>query len=328
MAGEPVVTPPLDASATIFVDWLELIAFFNEFGIARLDVLQGALAQQEDEPEDDIGKRDQGIEKLIESIENEVADREAFCSGSYPFILTDDAEELQLKNGLDSEEYSFYLVCLLTTHLTRDSLFDFQVDDELTTRLRNRVFQVISTFAMAGLAGGSAASIGWPRERKPTVLQTLKRAEMRGAGFVTFDEPGEYTPPGEKDGGIDIISWSTTDRPPPTILFYAQVATGHNWKEKPAKLHVDLFEDNYFRYRPRGNKAFATLIPSRETEMVQWINQHTRHGTLLDRTRLPFYAKKGLDLKNEGSAMDEAENIPQVTQWVSDFRTSALDTAA
>jgi len=334
MAGEPVVTPPLNAPATILVDWLELIAFFNEFGIARLDVLQGALAEQgylekpDDEHEDDIGERDKKIDKLIEKIENEITERETACNGGYPFELSDDAEELSLKTGWGSEEHRVYFVCLLTSHLTKKSLFDFEVKPALLTRLRNRVFQVISTIAMAGLANGSAASIGWPRPNNETVIEALKRAQARGSGFDARDVVGPDTPRQEKDGGIDIISWSVDDRVPPSILYYGQVASGHDWKGKPVTTYVKSFEAHYFDVGPRGNTAFATLIPFRETDVVLWRNQHMQHGTLLDRTRVPRFARVGFELSNAGQEMDEVDNLPQVTQWIADFRKCALDTAA
>lgn len=126
MAVEPIIAPPLNSPATILVDWLELIAFFNEFGLARLDVLQGALTEQEEEPEENIGRNDRENETIIDRIENEVIEREKACNGSYPFELSDDAEELSLKAGWDAEEHSVYFVCLLTSHLTTNSLFDFR----------------------------------------------------------------------------------------------------------------------------------------------------------------------------------------------------------
>ncbi|WP_428539319.1 hypothetical protein [Profundibacter sp.] len=61
---------------------------------------------------------------------------------------------------------------------------------------------------------------------------------------------------------------------------------------------------------------------------MDWINEHTTHGTILDRTRLPHYAVKGLDLKNNGIEMDEAENIPQVIKWIKKFRKKALGAVA
>jgi len=265
---------------------------------------------------------------LINQIENEINERETACNGGYPFELSDDAEELTLKAAWDADEHSIYFVCLLTSHLTKKSLFDFKVETALVTRLRNRVFQVISTVAMAGLARGSAASIGWPRPNNEGIIETLKRAQARGAGFVVRDEVGPDTPEHEKDGGIDVISWSVDDREPPTILFYGQVASGHDWKGKPVSTYEKSFEAHYLAPGPRGNTAFATLIPFRETDVFLWHNQHMQHGTLLDRTRVPRFARVGFELSQAGQEMDEVDNLPQVAQWVSDFRTSALNTAA
>ena len=328
MAGEPVVTPPLHAPTTILVDWLELIAFFNEFGIARLDVLQRALAEQEEEPDDDIGEKDRQLDNFIDRIENEINEREKACNGGYSYELSDDAEELTLKAGWDADEHSVYFVCLLTSHLSRNSLLDFEIENALVTRLRNRVFQVISTVAMAGLARGSAASISWPRPNNEGIIETLKRAQARGAGFVVRDEVSPDTPKHEKDGGIDVISWSVEDREPPTTLYYGQVATGHNWKGKPVSTSVSSFEAHYLASGPRGNTAFATLIPFRDTDTVLWHNQHMQHGALLDRTRVPLFAREGFALSKAGQEMDEVDNLPEVTKWIADFRKCALDTAA
>lgn len=328
MAVEPIIAPPLNSPATILVDWLELIAFFNEFGLARLDVLQGALTEQEEEPEENIGRNDRENETIIDRIENEVIEREKACNGSYPFELSDDAEELSLKAGWDAEEHSVYFVCLLTSHLTTNSLFDFKVDTALITRLRNRVFQIISTVAMAGLAKGSAASIGWPRPNNEQIIETLKRAQSRGAGFTVRDTVGPDTPIAEKDGGIDVISWRVDDRDPPSILYYGQVASGHDWKGKPASTYEKSFSAHYFDVGPRGNVAFATLIPFRELDVILWHNQNMQHGTLLDRTRVPRHAKEGIALAASGQEMDEVDNFPEVMTWISDFRGRAMGVPA
>ena len=197
MAIEPVVTPGLNADDYVLVDWLELVAFFNEFRTARLDELDAAIEEQFEALEDDVADEDAGQlgdddagniarvdaekERVRESIENEVDFRKNDCENAYPFRLGDDAEELVLVENWQDDMFTPYLTCLITTHLTKNSLFDFEVAEDLKMRLRNRVFQVISTFAMAGLASGSAASIGWPRTDKADIVTTLKRAEARGA---------------------------------------------------------------------------------------------------------------------------------------------------
>ncbi|WP_165828116.1 hypothetical protein [Rhodovulum sp. BSW8] len=340
MPIEPVVTPELNAEDHVLVDWLELVAFFNEFRTARLDELDAAIEEQfeapaDDEPDEDtddlgdanggnIAKIDAAKERLRESIENEVDFRTTDCANAYPFRLGADAEELILVEDWQDDKFTPYLTCLITTHLTKKSLFDFEVSGDLIQRLRNRVFQVLSTFAMAGLASGSAASIGWPRSDKSDIIATLKRAETRGAGFRTRDTPGRYTPPNEKDGGVDVIAWQIDVRPPPIFFYFAQVASGHNWPGKPVSTHSKLFERHYMDDAHRGNVNYATLLPFRIVDEDQWNNEHVIHGALLDRTRLPKHAVIGQALARGGVEMDEAENMPQVLSWLQEFRATAL----
>jgi hypothetical protein len=340
MAIEPVVTPGLNAEDHVLVDWLELVAFFNEFRTARLDELDAAIEEQfetvdddgSDDDTDDLGDDDAGNiaridaakERVRERIENEVDFRLKDCESAYPFVLGEDAEELVLVEDWQDDRFTPYLTCLITTHLTKNSLFDFEVAEELIQRLRNRVFQVLSTLAMAGLAKGSASSIGWPRVDKADIITTLKRAEARGAGFHTRETPGAYTPPKEKDGGVDVISWQIDIRTPPILFFFAQVASGHNWPGKPVESHAKLFQMHYFDYTHRGNVSYATLLPFRVADEGQWNNEHMMHGALLDRTRLPKHAIMGQALARDGVEMDESENMPQVLAWLNDFRATAL----
>jgi hypothetical protein len=177
---------------------------------------------------------------------------------------------------------------------------------------------------MAGLAKGSAASIGWPRADKADIVTTLQRAEARGAGFHTKAVPGTYTSPKEKDGGVDVISWQIDIRTPPLLFFFAQVASGRNWPGKPVDSHARMFQWNYFDYTHRGNVSYATLLPFRVADKDEWNSQHMMHGALLDRTRLPKHAVIGQTIARSGVAMDESENMPQVLNWLNDFRASAL----
>lgn len=340
MPIEPVVTPGLNAEDHVLVDWLELIAFFNEFRTARLDELDAAIEEQfealeDDEPEDendDLGDDDAGNiarvdaekERVRERIENEVDFRLKDCDNAYPFRLGEDAEELVLVEDWQDDRFTPYLTCLITTHLTQNSLFDFAVGGGLISQLRNRVFQVLSTLAMAGLANGSAASVGWPRADRADIIATLKRAEARGAGFLTREEPGRYAPPRAKDGGVDVIAWEIGVRPPPVLFYFAQVASGHDWQGKSVRIHAELFEQNYLDDAHRGNVSYATLLPFRVADEGLWNHESKVHGVLLDRTRLPKHAVLGQALARGGVEMDEAENMPQVLAWLDDFRATAL----
>jgi hypothetical protein len=326
--AERVKTPPMGATPGVLCDWLELSALLSEYGISRIDALIAAEEQQEEEQEEDIGEADRQKDQLIELIENEIQERITNCRGAYPFALGEAGEELTLAEDWMELQYSFYLVCLLTSHLTRNSLLDFEVPPAFINSLRNGVFQTISTLAMAGLASAAnvtacAASVGWPRQRGEPLLDVLRRAQARGAGFVVRDQPGEYTPGEEKDGGIDVIAWRLEDRPPPSVFFYAQAASGHNWPGKPVSVHVRFFEDNYFDKKTLANISYATLIPFRELDVRLWIKETSTHHTLVDRTRISSYGSVALSWPNAHESIDDIDRMPVVTSWIADLRNFA-----
>lgn len=330
--AERVKTPPLGANASILCDWLEISALFSDYRVSRIDALVAAEEQQEEEHEDNIGEADRQKELLVESIENEIIERQTNCRGAYPFVLGPAGEELELVEDWSAPKYSFYLVCLLTTHLSRNSLFDFQLRPDLIVSLRNGVFQTISTLAMAGLASAAnvtacAASVGWPRQRGEPLLEVLRRAQGRGAGFTVKERPGEYTPDDEKDGGIDVIAWRLEDRPPPSVFFYAQAASGNNWRGKPVSVHVPFFEDNYLDRRTLANISFATLIPFRELDAKLWIKETSIHHTLVDRTRIASYGSVALAWPNAHESIDDVHRMPEVTSWISNLRDFARQEA-
>lgn len=340
MAGEPIVAPARDASNDVLADWLELVAFFNNYGIVRLDELDASMKTQHEyeeyDPDDgndfnetgsrNIGDEDASAEMFRENIENEIVLRVSACSNAYPFELSRHADELVLVEDWSSEKHATYLACLIASHFQVDGLLDIKRESssvkEIVKNYRNRIFQIISTHALCGFVEGQAASIGWPRVDNLTILETLKRAEKRGSGFVSKSSPHPFAPPHAKDGGIDVFAWRSEKIPPPSVFIYGQVASGLNWKEKPALLYVDTFEKHYMDADktssiPRGK---ATLIPFRIVDNREWENQHVTHGVILERTRLPKYANIGLDRANSGVETDEAENMADVVAWIKEFR--------
>jgi hypothetical protein len=321
--ADPVDTPTWAASVSIICDYLELVAFFSEFGLARLDAIFASFKEQEDEQNQDIGEEDRKNDVLREEIENEVIKRQDACGDGYPFLLSDDGEELFISDFNENHSLCFYLVCLLATHITGSALLQQAKDPALVNELRTRVFQIIATFAMAGLVSGSAVSIGWPRLRGDTILATLRRAEALGSGFTARATAGAYAPHAAKDGGIDVISWSIgTGRIPPDLLFYGQAASGNNWQGKPVSVHVKSFESNYLDHRPMGNVCYATLFPFCVDDDQLWMNQSAIHGTLLDRIKIPHFGLIAVRKLSEGVQFDESANLPLAIKWVNDFRAS------
>lgn len=312
-------SPTLDLGVDDLVDWLELTALFHEFGVSRVDSLLGSLLELEESAENNIGERDKRREQLVEAIENEVTLRHRSLGNAYPFQLNDTAEELSRLDNWSGSQYAFYLICLITTHVTGSAILARPPTDNLLTRLRNRVFQIVSTLGLAGLSSGPALSVGWPRRSGEGITELLQRAVAAGAGFVVRIPPGPYVSPKEKDGGIDVIAWTPEIVPPPTVFYFAQAASGKNWPGKSVSDHARVFGQAYMQDHMTGNKMCVTLIPYRVLDDAFWNSQHQHHMAILDRLRLPFRALQGLLLYQQGIIVDEAEHVGDLTEWLTEY---------
>jgi hypothetical protein len=173
MTTKAIDPPNLQLNTAQLVDWLELSALFSEYGVVRMDALVGALKQLAEEQEEDIAEADKLVEKFIEDIENEFELRVDHLKGTYPFKLDSDAEEMQLVPDWEDQKYSFYLVCLVTSHVTASPILKTPPEGSLLIRLRNEIFQILATLAMAGFARGPAITVGWPRKSGETVLKRM-----------------------------------------------------------------------------------------------------------------------------------------------------------
>jgi len=321
MAG-PIDAPTLELGIDDLVDWLELSAIFSPFGLSRTDALLGSLLEQQNTVEvdtSDIGEVDSSKERLIEEIENEIELRRSNIGDAYPFELSDGGEELTLVADWRDVKYAFYLVCLVTTHVTGSAILARPPVGALLTSLRNSVFQIIATLGMAGLAAGPALSVGWPRQTGETIVQLMQRAAALGAGFNARPVPGPYVSPQEKDGGVDVIAWSIDGLPPPVTFHFAQTASGKNWPGKPVDAHARVFSAAYLMDHQTGNLHYATVIPYRVIDEKFWNSQSLLHRAILDRLRLPPRALRGLQLSEGGVTVDGADQLGEVTGWLDQF---------
>jgi len=320
----PVDPPTLALDVDDLVDWLEISALFDPYGVARLDALLGALYGLSETTEDDIAERDRQRETLVESIENEVELRVSSLRDAYPFTLSSDGEELTKLQDWQDVRFSFYLICLITTHVTGSAILRTPPKAELLYRLRNRVFQIVATLGLAGHSSGPAFSVGWPRNTGESIVELLKRAAAAGGGFNVRIPPGPYTSPHEKDGGIDVISWTLDGVPPPIMFYFGQTASGKNWPGKPVADHARLFGSAYMVDHMTGNRGYVTIIPYRILDVAFWNSQSFVHMGILDRLRLPFRAWQGVQVAAGGVPVDDANNVHELSQWLNDFVSYAL----
>lgn len=324
MALRNITTPANTAGADLLVDWLELVAFFDQFGRARVDDLAGSNRTQQEETTEDFGAADQDDDRLREAIENEVNARKKALKEAYPFNLDEYGEELQLVGGRDEPATCFYLVLLIASHVTGSAILVEPPSEALVQRMRNRVFQVLGTLAVAGLVQGPAVSVGYPRETKEAILDVLRRAEEWGFGLAPRDKEGRHATPSAKDGGVDVIGWPVADRPPPPLVMFGQLASGNGWVKKPMMLEYDNFIADFFEDRGTGQHIFLTMVPFRLVDELQFQRASVIHRYIADRCRAPLHALQALELPARGIPLDEVGNVGQVVEWIQEYRQSVL----
>lgn len=315
----PIDAPTLGLKVDDLVDWLELAALFDEFHVARVDALIGSLLEQEETAEDDIGERDKKREQLVEELENEIESRRQELGATYPFELSEAGDELTVTSEWRETQFTFYLICLIAAHATGSAILRMPPVDQMLITLRNQVFQIIATLGVAGLSGGPAFSVGWPRQQGEPIIALLTRASEAGGGFSVRNPPSPYIPPREKDGGVDVISWTPGGRPPPTAFYFGQTASGKNWTDKPVGEYARRFHEAYMLDHGTGNRSHVTVIPYRVLNQRDWHHLHQFHRAILDRLRLPLRAWEGLQLGLSGVTIDGTDRVDELRVWLGDF---------
>jgi hypothetical protein len=330
MPKAPLKSPPSDAEIKVVVDWLELQAFFSEFDIARLDdAISVDLFQQDEEElefdDKDIGQTDAAQEDSRAKIEAEINIRQSALGHSYPFDLDGQGEEITIRREHNNHPSMAYLLCLVLSHVTRSAILDSPPNGEMVREARKRLFQIVATIAAAGVSGGGAVSLGWPREKRETILAVVARAVALSGVGAARQQPYHLEPAAAKDGGLDVLSWTPMpDGPPPSNFWFVQAASGHNWIEKSSRNEITSFLNCYFAPPPESNHDWMTICPFRLDEDTKTYQQ-ANHGTIVDRTRLPAAVARALESAANGNdAIDEINNYPKVGLWINAYKKFGL----
>lgn len=323
MPAKVLSPPPASAEDWLLVDWLELSAFFSPFCEASIDDAISTREIQEDEAEEDIGEKDAEEDEWRSLIENEIEERQKALTDAYPFELSDDGEQLKFTGQDDlAGPYASYLVCLILSHVTRSPILNIPPQPAHIREARKRLFQIIATLAAAGHAQGGAVSLGWPREKKETIIEVVGRATAGAQTGNPRAAPLGMAPKGAKDGGLDVLAWRPApDGPPPEAFYFVQAASGHNWEEKSAKGDYEQFLTCYFDVSPGGNPAFITICPFRlPFEKKEYAT--IAHGMISDRTRAPARVRDALAIaaQNDNHLIDEIENFASLSKWLKRYR--------
>jgi hypothetical protein len=329
MAKAAVGPPPLDADVSLLADWLELVAFFSDRSVARFDEIDNSIVIQEEADPVDNAAADSEKDERRERIEGEITERTARLADAYPFVLSDDGEELRLKPRGQRTAACFYLICLILSHVTRSPILEALPSLKKVAFLRRRHFQALATMAVAGHVTGPALSFGWPRPGGVKITAAIERAcALSGTGTPRIP-PGPVASSYVKDGGMDVIAWrpSIAGNPPPAEMCFGQAASGHGWRLKNAPDEVTDFYASFYLDQPECAAVGVTIVPFR-LEPDDYAMHGRRHGSILDRLRTPRAALEGLRLAcDNGVIVDEIEHIPSMNMWLVRYRESVRQAA-
>lgn len=260
-------------------DWVELQVASGRKRLTRAELLgsQDILEEDVREPDEvddfdaemgmDFGGTDSEItdaasEALADRVYEELLFRQNALGELYPFevVAKFNSWHLARRTAANRQEvvsHLCYLTCLLMT-AARSELLKDHVEDELAREMAD-AFQAISYINAAGLIGGRAYWMGWPRPDRRQMLDAVKElVAVSGLGAAVDKHPAGLKK-SVKDGGIDIVAWrSFLDGRPPGLILLGQVASGANWEDKPISGNKRRY--NPFFERPQSSQSIHALF--------------------------------------------------------------------
>ena len=281
-------------------------------------------AREENTDEDGFSGED--VDAFLDSISDEIIERENALGGTYPFELERNGAAFKLKNQINDGGY-IYLFCLLLSNNKAGDILDGKWIPEITHATRD-LFQACSTLAAAGNVDGCAISFGWPRpDSNPPFLQRLKDVYAIFGEGVVRNTPLPGASPSPKDEEIDVIAWKPTlDRAPGTTYMLGQVASGANWEAKSVKgPPIESFHRNWFMPPPSSEVTAAIFIPhlvapNQTGSRRDVMDQHTAtYGRVIDRLRLPHFAHLGIrlaDMPGQTMLIERRDDVAEIITWV------------
>ena len=325
MIETPLAILPLDCDVQEICDWFELYTLSSEFHSASFSELSRMWDKRRNSEDLDfqasIGSEE---DEFLETIYQTVRERINYLDSCYPFNFSDNGEELIFnKDGLNDGS-TIYIFCLFISNTNNEVIFD---DDSFFT-INNQVrdlFQACATWAAAGEVQGHSYSFGFPRPDHSGFLPKLASIYQQFCDGKVRSTPLPGVSISPKDEEIDIIAWRPRqDKAPGTYYILGQVASGNNWLDKSITGAIEAFHANWFEIQPASRSIPAMFIPfviiptNKETVQDRISVLTRRFGSLFYRYRIPFLAKKGLELgrAHEDLTIERVDDIHKISVWV------------
>ncbi len=321
---------PISESSWMIADWLEFQVLCSEFSSCSLRNVLRMSDEDQDAENADIGEQDSINERCVEKAVSEIQVRTTSLKTAYPFEITEDGNELVIKESLGAGAYT-YIYCLLFSHVNRE---DVLIPDPPHAPKDRDLLQICATIAAAGYIYGNATSFGFPRANGDGFLTALTAVyEKIKDGVVVANIPAGL-PSAVKDGGIDVIAWQDTpDGGAGGLYMLGQVASGSNWQDKSVKPDIGLFHVYWFVRQPASTPLPAMFIPFcldvRENETLDDVSYYKTHkyGELFYRYKLPLSVDNGLTLEaiiENSQSIERVDDFNDVIEYVDRFRQNVL----
>lgn len=319
---------PTNAPVQIQLDWIELKCLSDSFDCVIIEDIKSFIELQSDYQDEDISVEDERTESVIDTILKELESRQKSLNSSYPFQIESGGNVISLTSPLEdmSVDQHVYLYCLIFSHVTNSPILTLK---DAPTNAERDILQICSTIAAAGYVRGHSISFGFPRQDKTPyyakakrVLELLKEGRLRKEEEVN---PLHSLSP--KDAGIDIISWEeSNDHMPGKKVYFSQVASGHNWKDKPVLHYIEIFKTYWLDQPILSRINDAMFIPfdmiddvdNRYTAQQFIESELSKLGTIFYRRRIPAWFREGINFHQtkQGLVVERVNECQKITDYV------------
>ncbi|HIH4620671.1 TPA: hypothetical protein ACYSAU_000556 [Klebsiella variicola] len=130
-----------------------------------------------------------------------------------------------------------------------------------------------------------------------------------------------------KDAGIDVIAWKdcnpNDNYPGSKIIYFAQVATGNNWRGKAIKEDITRIQNHWLSKRIyRITDAIVIPFDFESDDDSVTFDQISMYadefGAILHRLRIPTYFQRGIDLltNNPELLIERGGEVNNICQFV------------
>ena len=320
---DEVTGPSIDADRA--ADFLELNAFVAADSSVRTSELAGAASVGAAEDHHDVdSEMQEGEEDIVRETVDRIESRRSALGEAYPFTLDASGDVLTCEPEEPSFGHAAYLLSLVLSNLRAMTPVlehsGIHPDQAEVLQLRTH-FQCCATVALAAELQGDAWWFGSPRLDGSSFLGKLEQIwEQLGDGLV---ERQIGAPERPQDDQVDVFAARThCDGLPGFLLAAAQVATGVHWRDKSLRGHLDGFKTRWFGPPPMTSFIPYMIVPF-ATDDSQFIDDVRVMGNVLHRLRVPRRVEEAARLAQTGVRIEGYDRLPEVVQWVTDYRGRA-----